>query len=133
MNTGDKDKLRSISFCEFADEWLDRLNKKYDPIGDLWIGLFREEIVKYLNNISNRIDALLTFIQATKADEAYEAFVSEFAEGDKKRLPSYELLLPVIRALGGRDDDSALTIISIFEYARARRLGGAAGDNIVTD
>jgi hypothetical protein len=133
MSTEDKAKLRSISFREFADEWLDKLNNKYDPIGDLWIDLFREDITKYLNNISNRIDALLTFIQATGADEAYEAFVSEFTEGEKKRLPAYELLLPIIRALGGQDEDSALTIISIFEYARARRLGGAAGDNLPVD
>jgi hypothetical protein len=133
MNTEDKDKLRKISFCEFADEWLDKLNERYDTIGDLWIDLFREDIAKYLNNISNRIDALLTFIQATGADEAYEAFVSEFNEGGKRKLPAYELLLPVIRALGGRDDDSALTIISIFEYARARRLGSTEGDNLSVD
>jgi hypothetical protein len=133
MSIEDKDKLRSVSFREFADEWLDKLNSKYDYIGNLWIDLFREDIVKYLNSISNRIDALITFIQATGADEAYEAFVAEFGEDKKSRLPAYELLLPVIRALGGRDEDSALTIISIFEYARARRLGGTEGDYLSTD
>jgi len=130
MNTEDKDKLRKISFREFADEWLDRLNNKYDTIGDLWIGVFRRDIAEYLNGLGNKVDALITLLSATSAEEAYEAFVAEFGEDKNAQLPAYESLLPVIRALGGRDDDSALTIIGIFEYARARRLNSPSGDNI---
>jgi len=130
MNTEDKDKLRKISFREFADEWLDKLNNKYDTIGDLWISTFRTEISEYLNNLGNRVDALITLLKATSAEEAYEAFVAEFAEDKDASLPAYESLLPVIRALGGKDEDSALTIIGIFDYARARRFSPPSGDNI---
>jgi hypothetical protein len=133
MNTEDRDKLRQITFREFADEWLDRLNAKYDAIGTLWIDLFRDDIVEHLNQIRNKVDVLITLIQASGSDEAYEAFVAEFAEGEEKGLPAYELLLPIIRALGGKDDDSALTIISIFGYARTRGFGGAERDNIGAD
>jgi hypothetical protein len=130
MSIEDKDKLRKISFREFADEWLDGLEAKYDAIGDLWIDVFRTDINEYLNNLNNRVDALITLLSATSADEAYEAFVAEFGEDRRGGLPSYEALLPVIRALGGRDNDSALTIIGIFDYARARRLSPPSGDNI---
>jgi hypothetical protein len=130
MSTGDRHKLRKISFREFADEWLDGLEAKYDAIGDLWIDVFRADINEYLNSLHNRVDALITLLSATSADEAYEAFVAEFGEDRKSNLPSYEALLPVIRGLGGRDDDSALTIIGIFDYARARRLSPPSGDNI---
>jgi FMN phosphatase YigB (HAD superfamily) len=130
MSTEDRANLRAVSFREFADEWLDRLNRKYDEIGDLWIDLFRTEIREHLNSIGNRVDALITLLEATAAEEAYEAFVAEFGEDRKTNLPAYEALLPIIRALGGRDDDSALTIIGIFDYARARRLSPPSGDNI---
>jgi len=130
MSIEDKDKLREISFREFADEWLDRLNSKYDTIGNLWIGVFRRDISEYLNSLGNRVDALITLLTATRADEAYEAFVAEFGEDKNTQLPAYEALLPVIRSLGGRDNDSALTIIGIFDYARARRLSPPSGDNI---
>jgi len=130
MNTDDRDKLRKIGFREFADEWLDGLEAKYDAIGDLWIDVFRADINEYLNNLNNRVDALITLLSATSAEEAYAAFVAEFGEDKKNSLPSYEALLPVIRVLGGRDNDSALTIIGIFDYARARRLSPPSGDNI---
>ena len=130
MSIEDRDKLREISFREFADKWLDGLEAKYDTIGDLWIDLFRADINEYLNNLNNKVDALITLLSATSAEEAYEAFVAEFGEDKKNSLPSYEALLPVIRALGGRDNDSALTIIGIFDYARARRLSSPSGDNI---
>jgi len=130
MSTDDKDKLRAISFREFADEWLDKLNKEYDNIGDLWINTFRTEIVEYLNNLRNRVDTLITLLSATQADEAFDAFVAEFGGDDNPRLPAFEMLLPTIRALGGKDEDSALTIIGIFEYARVRRLSASSGDNI---
>jgi hypothetical protein len=83
MNIEDKDRLRKISFREFADEWIDKLNDKYDAIGNLWVNTFRAEISEYLNNLGNRVDA-----------------------------------------------DSALTIIGIFDYARARRPATSSGDNI---
>jgi hypothetical protein len=130
MNTDDRDRLRKISFREFADEWLDRLNPKYDPIGDLWITTFRSEIVSYLNAIRNKVDSLIRLITATEAEEAYEAFVAEFGRDEPSKLPAYETILPVIRELGGRDEDPALTVIGIFEYARARRLSGAERDNL---
>ena len=130
MNIEDKDRLRKIGFREFADEWLDGLEAKYDAIGDLWIDVFRTDINEYLNNLNNKVDALITLLSATSADEAYEAFVAEFGEDRRGGLPSYEALLPVIRTLGGRDNDSALTIIGIFDYARARRLSPPSGDNI---
>ncbi len=133
MNTEDKDKLRKVSFQEFADKWLDSLSTEYDAIGNLWIDLFRDEIREYLNNIRNKIDTLITLIKATGTEEAYDAFVAEFAGHEDEHLPAYEALLPIIRALGGRDEDTALTIISIFKYARARRLGGAERDNITAD
>ncbi len=133
MNTDDKAKLRKVSFQEFADEWLDRLSPKYDEIGGLWIDLFRDEIGEYLNSIRNKADALITLIKATGAEEAYNAFIAEFADHEGGRLPAYEAILPVVRALEGRDEDTALTIISIFKYARARRLGGTERDNIATD
>jgi hypothetical protein len=134
MNTEDKDKLRKISFREFADEWLDKLNNKYDIIGDLWIDVFRDEISEYLNNLGNRVDVLITLLSATGAEEAFEAFIAEFGEDKKMRLPAYEILLPTIRALGGKDDDNALTIIGIFDYARTtRRLNTPTRDNINPD
>jgi hypothetical protein len=130
MSIEDKDNLREISFREFADKWLDGLEAKYDTIGDLWIDVFRVDINEYLNNLNNRVDVLITLINATNAEEAYKAFVAEFGEDRRSGLPSYEALLPVIRALGGRDNDSALTIIGIFNYARARRPNSPSGDNI---
>jgi len=122
MNTDDRDKLRKVSFREFADEWLDKLNPEYDGIGEFWVATFRAEIVSYLNTIRGKVDTLIGLIEATGAEEAYEAFAAEFGGEEGPRLPTYETLLPVIRSLGGRDDDSALTIMGIFEYARARRL-----------
>jgi len=122
MNTDDRDKLRKVSFREFADEWLDKLNPEYDGIGEFWVATFRAEIVSYLNTIRGKVDTLIGLIEATGAEEAYEAFAAEFGGEEGPRLPAYEMLLPVIRSLGGRDDDSALTIMGIFEYARARRL-----------
>jgi len=130
MSGYNNNNLRSISFAEFADEWLDGLNNKYDAIGNLWIDVFRADINEYLNNLNNKVDALITLLSATNAEEAYEAFVAEFGEDKKNSLPSYEALLPVIRALGGLDNDSALTIIGIFDYARARRLSPPSRDNI---
>jgi hypothetical protein len=130
MSIEDKDNLREISFREFADKWLDGLEAKYDTIGDLWIDVFRVDINEYLNNLNNRVDVLITLINATNAEEAYKAFVAEFGEDRRSGLPSYEALLPVIRALGGRDNDSALTIIGIFNYARARRPNSPSRDNI---
>jgi len=122
MNTDDRDKLRKVSFREFADEWLDKLNPEYDGIGEFWVATFRAEIVSYLNTIREKTEALIRLIEATGAEEAYEAFAAEFGGEEEPRLPAYEMLLPVIRSLGGRDDDSALTIMGIFEYARARKL-----------
>ena len=122
MNTDDRDKLRKVSFREFADEWLDKLNPEYDSIGEFWVATFRAEIVSYLNTIREKTEALIRLIEATGAEEAYEAFAAEFGGEEEPRLPAYEMLLPVIRSLGGRDDDSALTIMGIFEYARARKL-----------
>jgi hypothetical protein len=130
MNTDDKDRLRKISFREFADEWLDKLNPEYDAIGDLWVAIFREEIASYLNTIRSKVDTLIGLIEATGAEEAYEAFAAEFGKEEGPRLPAYEMLLPVLRSLGGRDDDSVLAILGIFEYARARRLGGPERDNL---
>ena len=130
MNTDDRDKLRKVSFREFADEWLDKLNPEYDSIGEFWVATFRAEIVSYLNTIREKTEALIRLIEATGAEEAYEAFAAEFGGEEEPRLPAYEMLLPVIRTLGGRDDDSALAVMGIFEYARARRLGGAEGDNL---
>jgi hypothetical protein len=130
MNTDDKDRLRKVSFREFADEWLDKLNPEYDSIGEFWVATFREEIVSYLNTIRGKAETLIRLIEATGAEEAYEAFAAEFGGDEGLRLPAYEMLLPVIRALGGWDDDSALTIMGIFEYARARRHVGTEGDNL---
>jgi hypothetical protein len=130
MNTDDRDRLRKFSFREFADEWLDKLNPEYDSIGEFWVATFRAEIASYLNAIWEKADSLIRLIEATGAEEAYEAFAAEFGGEEGPRLPAYEMLLPVIRSLGGRDDDPALTIMGIFEYARARRHGGAEGDNV---
>jgi len=130
MNTADRDRFRKVSFREFADEWLDNLNPKYDPIGALWIETFRKEIVSHLSTIQNKVEALIGLIKATEAEEAYDAFAAEFGREEGPRLPAYEFILPAIRELGGRDDDSALTVMGIFEYARTRRLSGAEGDNL---
>jgi len=130
MSTDDKDRLRKISFREFADEWLDKLNPEYDSIGDFWVAIFRAEIVSYLNTIWGKVDTLISLIETTGAEEAYEAFAAEFGGDEGPRLPAYEMLLPVIRSLGGNDDDSALTVIGIFEYARARRLSDDEGARV---
>jgi len=130
MSTDDKDRFRKISFREFADEWLDKLNPEYDSIGEFWVAIFRAEIVSYLNTIRSKVDTLIGLIEATGAEEAYEAFAAEFGGDEGPRLPAYEMLLPVIRSLGGSDDDSALTVIGIFEYARARRLSGDEGARV---
>jgi len=130
MSTDDKDRLRKVLFREFADEWLDKLNPEYDSIGDIWVAIFREEIVSYLNTLRGKVDTLIGLIEATGADEAYEAFAAEFGGEEGPRLPAYEMLIPVIRSLGGKDDDSALAVMGIFEYARSRRLSGAEGDNL---
>ncbi len=130
MNTEDRDKLRRISFRQFADEWLDKLNPEYDSIGDLWISTFRSEIVSYLNTIRGKVESLIGLITATGAKEAYDAFAAEFGNEEPPNLPAYESILPVIRELGGRDDDSALAVIGIFKYARARKLSGNEGAGV---
>ena len=76
MNTDDRNRLRKVSFREFADEWLDKLNPKYDLIGDLWVETFRNEIASHLNTIRGKVEALIGLIKATEAEEAYDAFAA---------------------------------------------------------
>jgi hypothetical protein len=132
MSTADRDKLRAISFREFADRWLDGLDSELDPLGDIWVSLFGSEIKSYLQGLAGKVDQLLVLIQATGAEEAYQAFASEFAKGDSSQIPSYESLLPAIRALGGKDDDTAMKVFGIFEYAKKaeglQRHTGSSGD-----
>jgi hypothetical protein len=118
MSTEDRDRLRAVSFREFADRWLDGLDSQLDPLGDIWVSLFGSEIKSHLQGLAGKVDQLLVLIQATGAEEAYQAFASEFAKGDDSQLPSYESLLPAIRALGGKDDDTAMKVFGIFEYAK---------------
>ncbi len=137
MNTDDRDRLRQVSFKEFADRWIDGLDPELDPLGDIWVSLFGHEIKSYLQSLAGKVDQLLVLLQATGAEEAYQAFASEFAKGDDNQLPSYESLLPAIRALGGKDDDTAMKVFGIFEYAqKAKGLqghSGASGNNIKPD
>jgi len=137
MNTDDRDKLRAVSFREFADRWLDGLDPKLDPLGDIWVSLFGQEIKSYLQGLAGKVDKLLVIIRATGAEEAYQAFASEFAKEGGSQIPTYEALLPIIRALGGKDDDTAMKVFGIFEYAqKAKGLqghSGASGNNIDPD
>jgi hypothetical protein len=137
MNTEDRDKLRVVSFREFADRWLDGLDPELDPLGDIWVSLFEPEIKSYLQSLAGKVDRLLILIQATGAEEAYQAFASEFAKGDGSQIPSYESLLPAIRALGGKDDDTAMKVFGIFEYAKKAKglqgYSGTSGNNIDPD
>jgi len=132
MSTEDRDRLRAVSFREFADKWLDSLESKLDPLGDIWVFLFGSEIKSYLQGLASKVDQLLVLIQATGAEEAYQAFASEFAKEDGNQIPSYESLLPAIRALGGKDDDTAMKVFGIFEYAKKakdlQRHTGGSGD-----
>jgi hypothetical protein len=137
MSTEDKDKLRAVSFREFADRWLDGLDPELDPLGDIWVSLFRPEIKSYLQGLASKVDQLLVLIQATGAEEAYQAFASEFANQNESQIPSYESLLPIIRTLGGKDDDTAMKVFGIFEYAQKakglQRYSGASENNINSD
>jgi len=134
MSTEDRDKLRSVSFKEFADEWLDKLKRKYDAIGDAWIDTFRPDIASYLQAMGERVDTLINLLTYLDNDEAIRAFLAEFGGEQKYDIPSYEALIPAIRSLGGKDNDTALTIIGIFRYeAGLRRLRSTSGDNIGVD
>ncbi len=137
MSTDDRAKLRAISFREFADRWLDGLDPELDPLGDIWISLFGAEIKSYLQGLAGKVDQLLILIQATGAEEAYQAFAAEFVKDERSQLPTYESLLPIIRALGGKDDDTAMKVFGIFEYAQKAKglqgYSGASGNNINSD
>jgi len=137
MSTDDRDRLRAVSFREFADRWLDGLDPEFDPLGDIWVSLFSSEIKSYLQGLAGKVDQLLVLIQATGAEEAYQAFATEFAKEDHSQIPSYESLLPIIRALGGKDDDTAMKVFGIFEYAKKAKglqgYSGASGNNINPD
>ena len=138
MNIADKDKLRQISFREFADYWLDRLNKRYDALGELWIDTFRSEIKSEIISLGERVDKLISLLSHLNTEETIQAFIAEFGGlNEETPLPAFETILPVLRALGGKDDDSALAVIGIFKYAtripRIRGPSGAKGDNINTD
>jgi hypothetical protein len=137
MSTDDRGKLRAISFREFADRWLDGLDPGLDPLGDIWVSLFGKEIKSHLQGLADKVERLLFIIQATGAEEAYQAFASEFAKEGASQIPSYESLLPAIRALGGKDEDTAMKVFGIFEYAQKAKgpqgYSGAPGNNIDSD
>jgi hypothetical protein len=125
MSTEDKDKtpqevLRSLSFREFADRWLDNLDPELDPMGELWIEVNREAIYNEILALQQKCEAALRLIQHLDTKEAYEAAAHSLISNEL-RLPAYETLLPYLRLLGAKDGENFLTIVSLLNYARGFR------------
>jgi hypothetical protein len=135
MNIEDRDKtpqeiLRSITFREFADRWLDGLDPELDPFGDLWIELHREAIYNEILALQQKCEAALRLLEHLGTKEAYEAAAQSMVSNEL-RLPAYETMLPFLRLLGAKDEDNFLTIVSLINYAQ--RLKKTETSNIKTD
>ncbi len=122
MNTEDKDKtpqeiLRSVSFQEFADRWLDNLDPALDPLGELWIEIHRDAIYNEILTLQQKCEAAMRLLEHLDTKEAYEAAALSLVSKELP-LPAYETMLPYLRLLGAKDDDNFLTIVSIFRYAQ---------------
>lgn len=135
MNTEDKDKtpqeiLRSISFQEFADRWLDNLDPELDPFGELWIEIHRETIYNEILALQQKCEAALRLLEHLGTKEAYEAAAQSLVSKELK-LPAYETILPYLRLLGAKDKENFLTVVSLINYAQ--RLKKTETSNIKTD
>jgi hypothetical protein len=135
MSTEDKDKtpqeiLRSVSFREFADRWLDNLDPELDAFGELWIEIHREEIYNEILALRQKCEAAMRLLEHLGTNEAYEAAALSLVSKDL-RLPAYETLLPYLRLLGAKDEENFLTIVSLINYAQ--RIKKAETGNIKTD
>ncbi len=122
MNTEDKDKnlihkLRSISFQEFADRWLDRLDPELDLLGEIWIEVYRDEIYNEILALQQKCEAGYRLLQHLPSKEAYEAVALSLIPNEIP-LPAYETLLPYLRLIGANDNDNFLKIVSLLYYAQ---------------
>jgi len=135
MSIDDKDKtpqeiLRSITFREFADRWLDCLDPELDAFGELWIELNREAIYNEILALQQKCEAAMRLLEHLGTKEAYEAAAQSLVSNEL-RLPAYETMLPYLRLLGAKDNDNFLTIVSIFSYVQ--RLTKAKKSDLETD
>jgi hypothetical protein len=122
--------LRSLSFKEFADRWLDNLDPELDPLGELWIEVNREAIYNEILALQQKCEVALRLLEHLGTQEAYEAAAQSLISNEL-RLPAYETLLPYLRLLGAKDDENFLTIVSLLYYAK--RLGKPQDSAIKTD
>ena len=135
MNIEDKDKtpqeiLRSVSFKEFADRWLDCLDPELDAFGDLWIELHREAIYNEILALQQKCEAAMRLLEHLGTKEAYEAAAQSLVSNEL-RLPAYETLLPYLRLIGAKDEENFLTVVSLIYYVQ--RLKKTETGNIKTD
>jgi hypothetical protein len=121
MNT-DIDRLRSITFREFCDEWLDKLNPAYDAAAEYYVDVFRNEIFASLLNIYQKAEKALAYSKIYNTTEVFLKALADFVQANdesKKDIPSFERFVPILRKLGAKDGDSFLTVISILKHARS--------------
>jgi hypothetical protein len=135
MNTEDRDRtpqeiLRSISFREFADRWLDNLDPELDPFGELWIEAHREAIYNEILALQQKCEAAMRLLEHLGTKEAYEAAIQSLVSNEL-RLPAYETLLPYLRLIGAKDEENFLTVVSLIYYVQ--RLKKTETSNIKTD
>jgi hypothetical protein len=135
MNTEDRDRtpqeiLRSISFREFADRWLDNLDPELDPFGELWIEAHREAIYNEILALQQKCEAAMRLLEHLGTKEAYEAAIQSLVSNEL-RLPAYETLLPYLRLIGAKDEENFLTVVSLIYYVQ--RLKKTETGNIKTD
>jgi hypothetical protein len=135
MNTEDRDRtpqeiLRSVSFKEFADRWLDCLDPELDAFGDLWIELHREAIYNEILALQQKCEAAMRLLEHLGTKEAYEAAAQSLVSNEL-RLPAYETLLPYLRLIGAKDEENFLTVVSLIYYVQ--RLKKTETSNIKTD
>jgi hypothetical protein len=110
-------KLRSISFQEFADKWLDRLDPELDLLGQIWIEIYRDEIYNEILALQQKAEMAFRLVEHLGTKEAYEAAAQTLVPNEIN-LPAYETLLPFLRLIGAKDDDNFLKIVSLLHYAQ---------------
>ena len=122
MKPLDKQKLRSITFKEFCDEALDKLNPSYDEALDLYISVFKEEIFVSLLNLRQKAERAKTYMNMFSETDVFLKVLSDFNTTESEiDLPAFERLLPVLRALNIKEDDSFLSAIAIFLHAKTNK------------
>lgn len=122
LTNTDINKLRKITFREFCDEWLDKLNPAYDEAAEYYIDVFRNEIFASILNIYQKAEKALAYAKIYNTTEVFLKALSDFVQANdenKKDIPSFERFVPILRKLGAKDDDSFLAVIAILKHARS--------------